>query len=103
MRVEGFQDLNTNGSRDSGEDSLGGGDRSIQGGVVVHTSLAWEKRRSDTNALLGGATFTISPNPFTGTGSLVLTDNGAGDNDPDAGQIQIDDLLFGTYTITETD
>lgn len=102
MRTEGFHDINCDGDKDSGEDNLGGGDRSIQGGVVVNTSLAWEKRRADTGALQGGATFTLTPNPFTGLGTLTIVDNGAGDLDPDAGQIQIDDIKFGTYTITET-
>jgi hypothetical protein len=109
MRTEGFQDVNGNNMKDSGEDNLGGGDRSIQGGVVVHTSLAWEKRRADTNLLQGGATFTITANPFTGSGSLIVVDDTDGvtsagdiDHDPDPGQILLEDIQFGTYTITET-
>ena len=109
MRVEGFQDLNGNGTKESGEDNLGGGDRSIQGGVVVSTSLAWEKRRADTNALQGGATFTITPNPLTGSGSLTVVDDTDGvtspgdiDLDPNPGQFLLDGIQFGTYTITET-
>ena len=109
MRAEGFQDLNGNGVKNSGEANLGGGDRSMQTGAVVHTSLAWEKRRADTNALQGGATFTVTANPFTGAGSLVIADDTDGvtspgdiDHDPDPGQFLLEDILFGTYTITET-
>jgi uncharacterized repeat protein (TIGR01451 family) len=109
MRAEGFQDLNNNGNKDNGEDSLGGGDRSIQGGVVVHTTLAWEKRSADTSALQGGATFTVTPNPFTGSGSLTVVDDTDGvtsagdiDHDPSPGSFLLEDILFGNYTIAET-
>jgi len=66
-------------------------------------SLAWEKR-DEQGKLLGGATFTIGPvNPLTGSGSpLTVVDNGANDADPDAGQIVVNNIRLGTYTITET-
>ncbi|MCE9556490.1 MAG: hypothetical protein K8T91_24335 [Planctomycetes bacterium] len=65
-------------------------------------SLAWEKR-DDCGILLGGATFTVSPNPLTGSGTpLTVVDNGANDADPALGKIKVNNVLFGTYTITET-
>jgi hypothetical protein len=66
-------------------------------------SIAWEKRATDANpALLAGATFEISPNPLTGVGSLIVVDGGANDVDGLAnGVLQINDVLLGTYTITE--
>ncbi len=47
-----------------------------------------------------GATFTITPNPLTGSGSLTVIDNGAGDTDNTIGSIKVN-ALFGTYAITE--
>src|SRR5262249_46308129 len=39
-------------------------------------SIAWEKRTDVSPfALLGGATFTITPNPLTGNGTLTVVDN----------------------------
>ncbi|MCE9553552.1 MAG: hypothetical protein K8T91_09285 [Planctomycetes bacterium] len=66
-------------------------------------SLSWEKR-DEQGKLLGGATFTIGPvNPLTGSGPpLTVVDNGANDADPDAGQIVVNNVRLGTYTITET-
>jgi hypothetical protein len=52
--------------------------------------------------LLGGATFTITPNPVTGTGSLTITDNVAPDQFlTTAGVICLDNVLVGSYTIQE--
>jgi len=71
-------------------------------------SLAWEKRNGATGALQTGATFSVTPNPATGTGSLTgITDCTAApcsgsDKDPDAGQYLLTGVLTGTYTITET-
>ncbi|MCE9545628.1 MAG: hypothetical protein K8T25_08935 [Planctomycetia bacterium] len=66
-------------------------------------SLAWEKRDTSGN-LLGGATFQVGPiNPLDGGATpLTVVDNGANDADPDAGQILVNNVAFGTYTITET-
>ena len=64
-------------------------------------SIAWEKR-DETGALQGGATFEISPDPSDGVGVMTVVDNGANDADPDAGQILVQNVLLGTYTITET-
>ncbi len=67
-------------------------------------SIAWEKRATDGNpVLLAGATFVISPNPLTGLGTLTVVDGGANDADGLAnGVLQVNNVLLGTYTITET-
>jgi uncharacterized surface anchored protein len=71
-------------------------------------SLSWEKR-GPTGALLAGATFSVTPDPSTGTGSLTgITDcvaspcTGLADQDPDAGQFGLVNVRLGSYTITET-
>jgi hypothetical protein len=67
-------------------------------------SIAWEKRATDANpVLLAGATFEIAPNPLTGMGTLIVVDGGANDADGLAnGVLQVNEVLLGTYTITET-
>jgi uncharacterized surface anchored protein len=65
-------------------------------------SLSWEKRRATDNVLQGGATFEVSPDPLDGVGTLVVVDNGANDANPAAGQIQVNNVLLASYTITET-
>ena len=64
-------------------------------------SIAWEKRDAN-RVLLGGAQFTISPNPLTGTGLLTVLDNGPFDANPADGQLLLINVPPGTYTITET-
>lgn len=53
---------------------------------------------------VGGATFTISPNPIPGgTGVLTVVDGGLNDPDGQAdGSITIDPATPGTYTVVET-
>jgi uncharacterized surface anchored protein len=66
--------------------------------------LSIEKRDPD-GELLGGATFTIEPDPTPGSDapSLTVTDGGANDPDETAdGIIVIDPAEPGNYTITET-
>jgi hypothetical protein len=67
-------------------------------------NLEWEKRAHDTGALLGGATFSISPNALACAGGTLtsVTDNDSNDADPDDGQIKLANICTGTYTITET-
>ncbi len=78
------------------------GTREYVANYAGNDSIEWEKR-DDLNALQGGATFTISPNPNTGSGSLTVVDNGANDVDPDAGQIKVTGFFqTGSYTVTET-
>ncbi|HEX2194643.1 MAG TPA: SpaA isopeptide-forming pilin-related protein [Candidatus Limnocylindria bacterium] len=52
---------------------------------------------------LGGATFSITPNPFTETGSLSVTDNQAPDDNDDPGVIHLTDVEPGEYEVCETD
>ncbi|AQP45080.1 hypothetical protein RPIT_10000 [Tessaracoccus flavus] len=54
------------------------------------------------NALVG-ATFTVTPNPVTGAGTLTVTDGGTGDRDGVAnGTIELRTDFFGIlYTVTE--
>src|SRR6185436_5771754 len=68
---------------------------------VAVGSIAWEKRDA-AGLLLGGAQFTISPDPTDGVGILTILDNGPGDADPAVGQILVNNALPGTYTVTET-
>jgi hypothetical protein len=57
-----------------------------------------------TNDLLGGAAFTITPSPLTGTGSLLVTDGSAPDANATPGLICIDNVIniAGSYSIVET-
>jgi hypothetical protein len=64
-------------------------------------SIAWEKR-TEAGVLQGGATFVINPDPSDGSGVMTVVDGGANDADTDAGQIQVSNVLLGTYTVTET-
>ncbi len=61
-------------------------------------------RKNDPSGnLLAGAGYTISPNPSTGTGTLVVNDGGTGDlADGNDGLVCIDGVPTGTYSITET-
>ncbi|WP_436496329.1 DUF7507 domain-containing protein [Actinokineospora sp. HUAS TT18] len=71
------------------------------------TRLRIEKR-SESGALVPGATFLITPNPGTGSGSLTATDGGANDLTPAGTQAPADGVIEfpqaqpGSYTVTET-
>jgi len=53
---------------------------------------------------LVGATFEITPDPKTGTGSLTVVDNGLNDEDPEDGVLGVTDCLVCiTVTVTEID
>ena len=76
-------------------------------------SLTWLKKDGVTNALLGGATFSVcqthSYNPGTAAYTDIadvcvnnVLDNAAPDTDPDAGEFRLDSKPLGRYTITET-
>ena len=110
MSVNGYLDVNGNNSKDAGEADLGGGDRSLNNGVLVSTSLAWEKRDiAGTNSLIGGAVFQVALNPFDlASPSLVVVDDIDGvtldidvDRDPNPGSFRLEDIQFSTYTVTE--
>ncbi len=49
-----------------------------------------------------GATFTVSPDPTDGVGTLTLQDNVAPDEDTDLGELCISSIPPGSYTVTET-
>ena len=68
-------------------------------------TISWTKEGPDGSTLLGGATFTITPNPTTGSGALVVIDNGANDADKDAGRFSVTGVFVdraGGYSIAET-
>lgn len=69
---------------------------------VTCATLSWQKQ-DENNQALGGATFTVSPNPFdlSGTGSIDVTDNSAPDQAAAAGSFELVNVVPGTYTITE--
>ncbi|HEY7532738.1 MAG TPA: 6-bladed beta-propeller, partial [Nitrospiraceae bacterium] len=65
--------------------------------------LTIRKVGQGTDTPLAGATFTLTPNPFTLAGSLVVEDNdGVFDRDSIDGIIALQNVEFGTYTIEET-
>ena len=73
--------------------------------------LEWEKRDetgSPPHALQGGATFTVggASGPFACTGNannpVIVVDNSPPDTDPDPGQIKLNNVCLGSYTVTET-
>ncbi len=69
-------------------------------------TLTIRKVEQGTSQLLEGAQFTITPNPYTLTGSLLVFDNisdgGVQDADPANGVILLNNVEFGTFTIEET-
>ncbi len=75
----------------------------VPSGTFVNTlgSIRWQKEDAN-GALLAGATFSVSPDPRDGTGTLSVTDNDANDADKDNGEFRIADARTGTYTVTET-
>src|SRR3990170_4564760 len=68
--------------------------------------ILWEKRlqMGDTpNPYHGGATFTVTPDPTTGSGFMTVVDNGANDADPADGSFLVVDVLADDYEVEETD
>ena len=59
-------------------------------------------KQDELQQALGGATFSVTPNPFTGSGSLSVTDNAAPDDNAAAGTIHFGNVEPGTYTVCET-
>jgi hypothetical protein len=58
---------------------------------------------SSDNKLIGGSQFTISPNPFTGTGNYTIADNSADDTEKDKdGVITLSGIKNGNYNIIQT-
>src|SRR4030042_1974408 len=70
----------------------------------ARTSLQILKKDNNGTALFG-ATFTITPNPQTATGSLVVVDNGANDASSTKGVLLVTRCLINgnrVYTVCET-
>jgi fimbrial isopeptide formation D2 family protein/uncharacterized repeat protein (TIGR01451 family) len=59
-------------------------------------------KQDEGNQPLGGATFSVSPDPFDGVGTLSVTDNQAPDDNSAPGVIHLSDVEPGTYTVCET-
>ena len=58
---------------------------------------------SSDNKLIGDGQFTISPNPFTGTGDYTIKDNSADDTEKDKdGVITLSGIKNGNYNIIQT-
>lgn len=53
-------------------------------------------------SLLSGATYSITPDPFTGSGTYTIQDNGKDDTEQTAGMIVISGLKNGRYLVTQT-
>ncbi|WP_220463407.1 prealbumin-like fold domain-containing protein [Nitrosopumilus sp. b1] len=55
------------------------------------------------NTLIPGAVYAVTPNPFTGLGSLTVTDGLSPDSDlSNNGSISLSDVLFGSYKLNQT-
>jgi len=59
------------------------------------------EKYDDEGALLGGASFNISPAPYGGTDPLTVVDNDSNDEDATDGRILLENVPPGEYTITE--
>lgn len=103
----GFGQLNPKSRSSSGiNSSLQDDAGAVPFNVSICGSLLIRKEGKDastaaTNDLLGGATFTVTPNPATGTGSLDVTDNGTGDENPTAGLVCVKASGSGPFSISE--
>jgi len=62
----------------------------------------FEHEPSGTVSLLGGGTFTITPDPFTQIGSLTVEDNQFPDSSPNDGDIFLNNIEFGSYVVSQT-
>jgi hypothetical protein len=51
---------------------------------------------------LGGAAFEITPDPFSGTGSLIVEDNDENDDSKDNGTVVLSGILPDSYSIEQT-
>ena len=76
----------------------------VPAGTFVNTlgSIRWVKNGPDGTALLGGAFFTVTPDPRDGVGTLVIADNDVSDADPTAGEFRVNNARTGTYSVQET-
>jgi hypothetical protein len=103
----GFTQLNPKSRSSSGiNSSLQDDAGAVPFNVSICKSLLIRKEAKDastaaTNDLLGGATFTVTPDPATGTGSVDVTDNGTGDLNSTGGLICLKVAAGGPFSIVE--
>ncbi|MDE1724353.1 MAG: hypothetical protein KGH76_00460 [Thaumarchaeota archaeon] len=79
-------------------------------GLEIHQNSVFAQSASLTiislssdNKLVGGNQFSISPNPFTGTGNYTIKDNSSDDTDKDKdGVITLSGIKNGNYVIIQT-
>jgi hypothetical protein len=64
----------------------------FKGGWVIEA-------RNPAETLIGGATYTIYPNPNGGS-SFTVTDNDSNDLDPTVGRVGFSEAPYGTYNVT---
>lgn len=64
-------------------------------------SITW-KKTDDDGAALGGSEWTVTPTNATPGHAFTVIDNGQRDTDAIAGELKVDDLPYGTYTLTES-
>lgn len=84
---------NSSSSTINGKNNNGKNNANIKGTIIIKTLSA---------SLVAGATYTVSPNPRTGSGSLTVIDGGADDEDGLAnGIIKISQVLNGKYAIKQ--
>jgi hypothetical protein len=61
----------------------------------------FEHDPSGSLSLLGGSSFTITPDPFTLNGSLTVDDNQFPDVDPNDGSFFLNNIEFGTFVVSQ--
>ncbi len=82
---------------------LNSGIHHIEDSVFAQSSSLTMISLSNDNKLIGGSQFVISPNPFTGTGNYIITDNSADDSEKEKdGVITLTGIKNGNYTIIQT-
>src|SRR6267143_2778361 len=70
--------------------------------VTHYGTITIKTLKKVPGSLVLGASYTISPNPKTGTGKLLVTDGGAGDeNGISDGMIKISQVPHGKYVINQ--
>jgi len=68
----------------------------LKGAILIET-------RNQLDELVANSSYRVSPNPFTGTGSLNVTDGGPGDNSTaNDGLIKVYYVPLGLYRINQT-
>lgn len=74
-----------------------------QNSVFAQSSSLTIISLSSDNKLIGESQFSISPNPFTGTGNYTVKDNSSDDTDKDKdGVITLSGIKNGNYIIIQT-